>query len=383
MPRPTVAEIDLNALIHNLRAIRAHITPGVDVMGMVKADAYGHGAVAVSRALALDGVKRFAVAVVEEAVILHDSGLAGRLLVLGAPFVRQAEEIVGYGFECVVSDMEMARALDKAGRRAECRVPIHVKFDTGMGRIGFRMEKAEEIVAEIARLPAVKLEGIMTHFAVADELGGESYTRSQIRAFHALRKRLLAARIKPALWHCANSGATFLYPSAHMDCVRPGIALYGSYPSDEVPHFADLWPVMTLKTRIAQVRDVPPGATISYGRTFCLTRRSRIAVLPIGYADGYSRANSNRSQVLVRGRRAPVVGRVCMDMTMIDVTDIPGVAANDEAVLYGRQGDAEIPVHEVARSIGTISYEIMTSVGFRVPRVYRDSPPTAGGTARA
>ncbi len=371
MPRPTVAEIDLAAVVHNLRALRAHITPRVEVMGMVKADAYGHGAVAVGRALTLEGVRRLAVAVVEEAVALHDAGVAGRLLVLGAPSERQAEEIAGYGFECVLSEMAFARALDRVARRMERRVPVHVKFDTGMGRIGFRMERAEEIVAEIARMPGLQLEGVMTHFAVADELGGEAYTRAQIRAFHALRKRILAARIRPPLWHCANSGATFLYPSAHMDCVRPGIALYGSYPSEEVPHFADLRPAMTLKTRIAQVRDLPPGATISYGRTCCLARRSRIAVLPIGYADGYSRANSNRSQVLVRERRAPVVGRVCMDMMMVDVTDIPDAAPNDEVVLYGRQGVAEIPIHEVARNIGTISYEIMTSVGFRVPRVYR------------
>ena len=370
MPRPTVAEIDLSAIRHNLRAIRDHVTPGVEVIGVIKADAYGHGAAPVARALAREGVSRVAVAVVEEAQALRESGIRLRILVLGAAFPDQTAEIARGDFEIVLSDLEFAKRLDRAARRAGKPVAVHLKFDTGMGRIGFSPEQAPAVIGQIRGMSGLRLEGIMTHFAQSDERGGETFTRQQIRAFLALHHAVRAAGIHVPTWHAANSGGAFSYPSAHMDAVRPGIALYGSYPSAEVPHFVDLRPAMTLKTRIAQVRDVPAGASVSYGRTFRAKRPSRIAMLPIGYADGFSRHNSNVGQVLIGGRRAPIAGRICMDMTMVDITDLPNAAPGDEAVLYGRQGEAELPVHEVAATIGTISYEIMTSVGARVRRVY-------------
>lgn len=370
MPRPTVAEIHLSAILDNLRVLRGLVGPAVDVIGIVKADAYGHGAVEVARALERAGVTRFAVALVEEAVALRDAGIRGKMLILGAPLPDQADELAAQGFEVVVSEAAFARCLNEAARRRQRTVGVHLKFDIGMGRVGFNPGRAVEVAGEILALPHLRIEGAMTHFPVADERTGAGVTRDQIEAFRAVRDQLGAAGIAVPLWHCANSGAVLLHPAAHLDAVRPGIALYGGFDPRETPPGVTLRQALTLKTRIAQVRDLPAGATVSYGCTFRTARPTRLAVLPLGYADGLNRGLSNRGQVLIRGRRAPIVGRVCMDLTLVDVTEMPEAAPGDEVVLYGRQGAAEIPLTDVARALGTISYELMTTLTARVPRVY-------------
>jgi alanine racemase len=369
MPRPTIAEIDLSAIRDNLRAIRSLIGPAVEIIGMVKADAYGHGAAAVARTLAAEGVKRFGVALVEEGAALREAGIPGEMLVLGALLPEQAEEIVAHRLEAALSDMDFARRLDEVSRRRRGRpVGVHVKLDTGMGRLGFPPERALAVMGELAGMRGLRLAGAMTHFASADE-GGAEFTRGQIAAFLKIREAVAAAGIRAPLWHAANSAGILLHPESHLDAVRPGLALYGGIPAAQVPPPTKLRPAMTLKTRIVLVRDFPAGATLGYGRTFRTARASRIAALPIGYADGFSRANSNRGQALVRGRRAPIVGRVSMDTVQVDVTDAPGVEAGDEVVLYGRQGEAEISIVEAAEMLGTIPYELMTALTARVPRV--------------
>lgn len=370
MPRPTIAEIDLSAVRDNLRAIRSLIGPAVEIIGMVKADAYGHGAAAVARTLAAEGVKRFGVALVEEGAALREAGIPGEMLVLGALLPEQAPEIVEHRFEAALSDMDFARRLDEVSCRRRGRpIGVHVKLDTGMGRLGFPLGRALEVIRELAGMRGLRLAGVMTHFASADEGGGADFTRGQIAAFLKIREAAAAAGIRAPLWHAANSAGILRHPESRLDAVRPGLALYGGIPAAQVAPPTKLRPAMTLKTRIALVRDFPAGATLGYGRTFRTARASRIAALPIGYADGFSRANSNRGQALVRGRRAPIVGRVSMDAVLVDVTDAPGAETGDEVVLYGRQGEAEISIVEAAETLGTIPYELMTSLTARVPRV--------------
>jgi alanine racemase len=370
MPRPTVAEIDLSAIRDNLRAIRSLIGPAVEIIGIVKADAYGHGAAAVGRVLAAESIKRFGVALVEEGAALREMGIAGDVLVLGALLPEQAPEIVEHRFEAALSDMGFAHRLDEVSRRrGGPPIGVHVKLDTGMGRFGFPLERALDVICELAGLRGLKLAGAMTHFASADEGGGVDFTRGQIGAFLRMREAVAAAGIRVPLWHAANSAGILLHPESHLDAVRPGLALYGGFPAAQVPPAIKLRQAMTLKTRIVLVRDFPAGTTLGYGRTFRTARTSRIAALPIGYADGFSRANSNKGQALVHGRRAPIVGRVSMDAILVDVTDVPGAEAGDEVVLYGRQGEAEISIVEAAETLGTISYELMTALTARVPRV--------------
>jgi alanine racemase len=372
MPRPTVAEIDLAAIIENLNTLRSALKPETEVIGVVKADAYGHGLVEVSRTLASAGVKRFAVAIVEEAMALLDAGVPGRFLVLGAPLIEQVEEIAAHDFEAMISDLQFARLLDAAARRHKRRIGVHLKFDTGMGRLGFHPEEAVEITRQIAAYPSLRIIGAMTHFPTADVPEGRDFTREQVAITRRIRQELEAAGFHIPLWHAANSCAILTLPESHLDAVRPGLALYGGVRRDMTS--LKFRQAMSLKTRIVQVRDLPAGHSVSYGRTFITKRPTRIAVLPIGYADGFSRGHSNKGQVLIRGRRAPIAGRICMDMTLVDITDIRTAAPGDEVVLYGRQGDEEITIRDAAESLGTVPYEVMTSIGSRVPRTYLNQP---------
>ncbi len=381
MTRPTVAEVDLSAIVHNLRALRSLSGPSVKTIAVVKADAYGLGAAPICRALAQENVDMFAVALLEEAVALRDADVEGRIIILGAPFPQEAAEIVAFGFEPVVSDMAMARSLDAAARKHGTRVPAHLKFDTGMRRLGFPWERGREVASEVAALSGLRLVGAMTHFPSADERDSAEFTREQMRTFRSIRDQLMETGITIPTWHAANSAGVLWFPESHLDAVRPGLSLYGTYPSRDLPPPVELRQALTLKTRIAQVRDVPEGSTVSYGRTFRADRPSRIAVLPIGYADGFSRMNSNRGQVLVHGRRTPVVGRVCMDLTMVDVTDLPKAAPGDEVVLYGSQGQERISIEEVANRVGTIGHDVLTAISRRVPRAYVDSGGGSSGGA--
>ena len=370
MQRPTLAEIHLGAIAHNLRSLRSFTGPSVGVIAVVKADAYGHGAAPVCRVLGAEGVKCFAVATLEEAVTLRDSGIPGRLLILGVMFAEQAAEVVARGFETVVGDMGFARRLNEEARKRGTQAAVHLKFDTGMGRIGFPVAQASGIARAVAALPGLRIEAAMTHLASADEPDADDFTRQQIGAFRKIREETRAAGLRIPMWHAANSPGTLWHPDSHFDAIRPGLALYGARSSLRPGCPVKLRQAMTFKTKIALVRDMPAGATIGYGRTFRTSRASRIAVLPVGYADGFSRFNSNRGCVLIRCRRAPVVGRVCMDLTMADVTDIADASVGDDAVLYGRQGTEEILIAEVADTLGTAPQDVMTSVSARVPRVY-------------
>ena len=375
--RPTTAHIDLGALRHNLAQVR-RLAGAREVIAVVKADAYGHGAVPVARALAAEGVTRFGVALVEEGRALREAGIRGEILVLGGFTEDQAAEIVELGLTATIFHAGHADALNQAARHARRVAPIHAKIDTGMGRLGFSVDEAPEAVAALARCAFLRIEGLMTHFADAD-LADPAYAREQVARFDRVHEALTARGVAVPLRHAANSAAVMAAswrsaPGGPLyDAVRPGLMLYGVRPGPAVGAGVDLRPVLSLTTRILLLKRVPPGTPISYGRTFVTGRDSLIAILPIGYADGYPRALSNAGRVLVRGRAAPVVGRVCMDLTMVDVTDAPGAAEGDEAVVIGAQGAAAITAEDVAAGAGTIAYEILCGIGPRVPRRYLDA----------
>ncbi len=380
--RPTTAHIDLRALRDNARQAR-RLAGGREVIAVVKADAYGHGAAPVARALAAEGIGRFGVALVEEGRALREAGLRGEIIVLGGFTADQTPDLMDLGLSAAVSHLDHAAVLDQAARRAGRLAPIHAKVDTGMGRLGFPVAAAAHALARLADCPGLRLEGIMTHFSDAD-LADPGYAREQIGRFDAVVEAARRAGVKIPMRHAANSAALIKGPQGLgtaeaarpsdgplYEAVRPGIMLYGCRPGPEVSGVA-LRPVLALTTRVSLLKRVPANTPISYGRTFVTRRESLIAVLPIGYADGYPRALSNRGTVLVRGRRAPVVGRVCMDLTMIDVTEVPGVAEGDEVVLIGSQGESILSAEEVAEAAGTIAYELLCGIGPRVPRRYAD-----------
>ena len=379
--RETRAEIDLGAIRENVLLACRLAGPAAQVMAVVKADAYGHGAAPVARTALAAGATWLGVAVPEEAVVLREAGIPSRILVLGPIATEQAELVVDHGLDQCVSDPAQADALDRMARRRGRVVSLHLKVDTGMGRVGLPPREVRPAADHLARLPAIRLAGLMTHFADADA-DDPAFTQEQMARFEAAAQALRDAGIAVPLRHAANSAALLLHPGSRLDLVRPGIMLYGCHPRGaRRPDDPVLHPALRLRTAITQVKDVTAGSSISYGRTFVASRDVRIATIPIGYADGLPRLLSNRGQALVRGRRAPLVGRVCMDMTMVDVTALPEVRAGDEAVLIGRQGDEEITADEVAELAGTISYEILCRIGPRVPRTYR--PTDAAGVPPA
>ncbi len=367
----TWAEIDLGRLKHNYTALREQLAPGCRFVGVVKANAYGHGAVPVAQKLEEWGADYLAVACLEEAAELRQAGVRAPILILGVTLPRYAGELLAWDAAQAVGDLETGRALSAAAVAAGRTLTIHVKADTGMSRLGFlcdeaHLDRAAGEIAALCALPGLRAEGIFTHFSDAD--GCEAYTMRQFTRFLDLLDKLSARGMTFEIRHCAASAAMLNYPCTHLDMVRPGIALYGHYPAPGMEYTCPLLPVMTLKTRVAAVRDLPAGTCVSYGRTATLARDSRLAVLPVGYGDGYFRLFSNGQPVAIRGKKAPVVGRVCMDLTMVDVSDIPGVVPGDEAVLYG---DAA-PVEDGADRAGTIQYELLCDVSPRVPRVYLD-----------
>ncbi|GFN22040.1 alanine racemase [Thermanaeromonas sp. C210] len=370
MSRPVWAEIDLRAIAHNTRQLKNLLAPRTELMAVVKANAYGHGAVPVARTALANGASWLGVATVDEAVELRRAGVGAPILILGYLSLEDAPIIVKEDISQTVFNLEQARALSRAASAAGRTAKIHLKIDTGMGRLGVFPEEALEVARAICGLPGVVLEGIFTHFANADALD-KTYTWQQLKTFERILQELERAGINIPWKHAANSGAILDLPATHFNLVRAGISLYGHYPSEEVDRGRlELQPAMAFKTRVILVKEVPPGSYISYGCTYCAPRPTRVATLPVGYADGFSRLLSNRGEVLVRGRRAPVIGRVCMDYCMIDVTAIPGVQVGDEVVLFGRQGEAVLPAEEVAGRLGTVNYEVLCMVSHRVPRVY-------------
>jgi len=366
---PSVANVNISALRHNLDQVRRRIPKQCEILAVVKADAYGHGATAIVSALTKMGVRRFGVATVEEGIELRNSGMDHPILVMGALSPEQCSALVAHRLTPIIHDREIAEQLTTHLSMQADPYAVHIKVDTGMGRLGLSPDDVLPLLQSPAFQGALSAEGLMTHLADADSEDA-TFTTIQIELFRTLIGRLKTAGIDIPLIHAANSAAILLHPSAHFTMVRPGIMLYGYHTIAHPDGPPDLKPILSLVTRVVQVRVLAPGQSISYNRLFIASRPSRIAVLRIGYADGYSRLLSNRGAVLIRGHRAPIVGRVCMDMTMVDVTDVPNVVSGDEAVLIGQQGGLRITAAHLADWSQTIPYEVLCAIGPRVRRVY-------------
>ena len=368
------AEVSLDAIEHNYREIRRVLPETTRFLGVVKADAYGHGAVAVAHRLETIGADYLAVACIDEAITLRRAGIRIPILILGATDPDCAPLLARYRITQAVECAEKGFALSdrlEAGQKLK----IHIKLDTGMGRIGFRADDTAELLAAeaVMSLHNLETEGVFTHFAVSDEpASGEEYTRAQFERFRTAYERIendTGRRF--AIRHCANSGAVLSYREYALDMVRPGLLTYGLYPCDERGGL-ELRPAMQLKSRVAVLTRHRKGDTISYGRSFTAQRDMTLAVIPIGYADGLHRVLSNRMEVLIRGKRAPQVGRICMDMCMIDVSDVEDVQVGDVVTIFGTDGDSFLPIEEAAAKAGTISYELACALSPRIPRIYWD-----------
>lgn len=366
------AEVNLDHIAHNVREIRRITGKRAEIMGIVKADAYGHGVMEVARTLLNNGVTRLAVSMLDEAIQLRNHGIDVPILVLSYTDPRRAEEIIRHEITQAVFSHDLAGALSDAAVKLGKNVKIHIKIDTGMTRVGFMPGySAVKDVVQISKLPGIIIEGLFTHFASADEQD-RSYTEMQFERFMSICTELNRIGLYIPVKHAANSAGIIQFPEMHLDMVRPGIILYGLYPSEEVDKSViDLKPAMTLKANVTLVKNVEPGTSISYGRIFTTQRHSRIATVPIGYADGYTRLLNTKGRVLINGEFAPVVGKICMDQCMVDVTDLKSdVRVGDEVVLFGEQEGNRITIEEVAAQIGTVNYEVVCIIGKRIPRVY-------------
>ncbi len=364
MGRPLWAEIDLSAVEHNLAQVRSRVGGG-RILAVVKANAYGHGAVSVARACTEAGVSYLGVFCVDEGIQLRRAGVATPILVMGYCPPWEAAEIVRNGLTASLSSRETAEALAREARRAGARAAVHLKVDTGMARHGLAPSDVAAFAEYLSPMPDLVLEGAFTHFATADE-ADKAFMKRQYEGYHEAAAALPARVIR----HVANSATCADLPELALDMVRPGICLYGHQPSRHLHRPMDLRPALTLKSFVARLHVLPKGETVSYGRTWTARRPTKVALIPCGYADGLPRLLSNAGSVLVRGKRAPIIGRVCMDSHMADVTDIPEVAVHDEVVIIGRQGAEVVSAEEIAQLAGTIGYEVLCGVTARVPRVY-------------
>lgn len=365
--------MNLSHLAHNVRVLREKLPDDCRFLGVVKADAYGHGAVPIAKELERLGAEYLAVSNFEEALQLRRADITLPILILGYTPPEFAREEAALHITQEVHCLSYGQALSQALAGSGLTLNVHMKIDTGMSRLGFfgydRPETAAEL-AELARLPGLHTEGIFMHFAAADTPGEDGYTQTQHRRFLDILEALKQRGIYPEIVHCANSGATIAYPEFAHGMVRPGIATYGLDPSGDLRGMADLKPLMSLKTTIAAVRDFEPGITVSYGRTYETDAKRRLAVCPIGYADGLPRRLSGDVEFLLHGKRAAVVGRICMDMCMIDITDIPDVSVGDTVTVVGHDGGECVTWDDWADKLGTISYELVCGVSKRVPRIY-------------
>jgi len=368
--RPTHVEIDLEALRHNLRQVKNRAGSERRILAVVKADAYGHGAARVAASLEAAGADCFGVAMVEEGLELRHAGVRNPILILGGIYAGQEPDILEHQFVPAIFDLDVAQMLDRAAGAAGRVWPFHLKIDTGMGRVGFRPEELAVVLRELSSLKNLTMAGVISHLALADE-PEHPFTGEQIRLFRRLLGEIREAGFAPAEIHLSNSAALFTRDLPECNLVRPGIVLYGGLPSEHFAGRLDLRPVMSFHTSVVQVKKVPAGTGISYGHRFVAGRDSILAAIPVGYADGFSRHLSGKGEVLIRGRRAPVAGTVCMDWTLIDVTEVPGVAVGDQVTLLGRDNGQWIAAEEWGRRIGTISYEVFCQVSKRVPRIYR------------
>ncbi|MFA5576481.1 MAG: alanine racemase [Tissierellaceae bacterium] len=369
--RPVWAEIDLDNLAHNIREVRKHTDKNSLVTAVVKANGYGHGSVEISRTFLENGADRLAVAVLTEAIELRNKGIDAPILVMGYTPPGLYEKAIEYDIILTIYNLKDAIALSDQARVMGKDAVIHIKIDSGMGRIGFLAdEKSTESILKIWKLPSINIEGIFTHFAKADELD-KKHAKGQYEKFSNLIKELEANGLKIPIKHSSNSAAIIDLPDYNMNMVRGGIMIYGLYPSDEVNRESIiLKPAMTLKTRISHLKAVPKGTGISYGQIFVTEKDSVIGTLPIGYADGYTRMLTGKGEVYVNGKRAKIVGKICMDQCMVDVSHIDDIKVGDEVVLFGYGREGYPHVDEIAEKLGTINYEVVCMVSRRVPRVY-------------
>ena len=372
LPSRIQADIDLDAFRFNLDSIKKNINENTQIITVLKADGYGHGAVPLAKeAEKEERVWGIAVATVEEALELRRGGIKKPLLILGYTYQEDYDLIAAEELRPTVFKLSMAQELSRAALRKNKTVKIHIKIDTGMSRIGYRdLEKSVPEILEISRLPGLEIEGLFTHFARADERE-KAPAYQQLEKYQAFQKALKEAGLKIPLCHCSNSAGIIRIPEANMDAVRAGIILYGLYPSGEVEKEpVPLKPLMTLKSHIAYIKTLEPGVQISYGGTYTTQKETRVATIPVGYADGYARSLSNKGWVLIRGKKAPILGRVCMDQFMVDVTDIPEARELDEVILLGKSQDQQITMEELGELSGRFNYEFACCISKRVPRIY-------------
>ena len=371
MDKRTWAEVDLDAIAQNMREIRKITNPSSQIMAVVKADAYGHGFLEVTRTLLENGADRLAVAVLQEGKQLRSRGVTVPILILGASGLGSIEDLINFDITPSVFTYEFAKALSYEAERKEKVTKIHIKIDTGMSRIGYlagddNEEIADEII-KISRLPYIEIEGIFSHFAASDEYDA-SYTHLQFDRFTDVCQRLESRGLNIPIKHICNSAGIMMYPEMHLDMVRPGVILYGMYPSDEVDKSRlDLIPAMTLKSTVTHVKEVEAGRGVSYGREYITKGVTKIATVPIGYADGYLRRLAKEGKMIVNGVKVPIIGRICMDQCMIDVTNVNNTDRGDEVIIFGRKG---VTIDDLAKWLDTINYEVACVIGKRIPRIY-------------
>ena len=370
--RPTFAEINLDNLAFNYHSVRKFVGPGVDLMAVVKADAYGHGAVQCAGRLEAEGVDRFAVATTEEGIELREAGIKNPILVLGGFWPGQEIAILNFRLTPVIFRIDQARSIADADHHQVASAKVHVKIDTGMGRIGVRLDEVDEFAAQLSTIENLVIEGLMTHFAVEDDLHATAFTKYQISNFNGAVETLIARGHQPKYLDMANSPGAVVHPLSRGRLVRIGGLLYG-LGGDVLPAgfpHPELKPVMTIKSKIAQLKTIRRGESVGYGRTWTAGRETVVATIPIGYHDGLPRAVSNKGRFLVNGKAAPIIGRVSMDWTTIDVTDVPGAAVFDDVTIIGESGAEFLRAEDLAALAGTISYEITCGISQRVPRLY-------------
>ena len=370
--RPTWAEIDLTALAANFHVVKDRVGPDVKVMAVVKANAYGHGAVECARRLEAEGADWFGVALPEEGIELRNASIAKPILCLAGFWGEQATGCLQQQLVPVVYRLDTIEAYDRAARARQVVADVHLKIDTGMGRLGVRFDEVSDFVAALKKFKNIRVDGFMTHFAAADEPSCEILTKDQNQRFETAVAAFREQGFDPTYRHLANSAAIFGQPNARGNLVRPGGVLYGLWRDILAPEDRDvnLRPVMSLHSRITLLKWVPQGETVGYGCTFEASRKTLVATIPIGYDDGYMRALSNRGHAIIRGVYATVIGRISMDLTLIDVTNVPGVQTEDEVTFLGREGELSVSAEEIARTAGTLSYEVTCGVSERVPRIY-------------
>ncbi|UCE19300.1 MAG: alanine racemase [Gemmatimonadota bacterium] len=366
--RPAWVEVDLHAIAQNLTALRQKVGPR-KIMGTVKANAYGHGLVEVAKFLENEKIDMLGVSILDEAEDLRRAGITTPILIMGTILPEEADRALELDVTPTLNSFNVAKSLAGAARERGRRVRAHVKIDTGMGRFGELPPAAIDYVSRLQAHEYLEIEGIYTHFPGAD-VQNDPFTRRQIETFKRIIDQLTERGFYIPIQHAANSSAILNYPESYFTMVRPGDTLYGLYPSERVEKNLLLRPALSWKSKILTLKRVPQGWSISYGRTYITPTEKKIAIIPVGYADGYNRHLSNKGQVLIHGRRAPIIGLVCMDQFMVDVTDIPDVTAGDEVVLIGKQAGEKITVDDLARQLGTINYEIICGISHRVPRMY-------------